>query len=134
MRVQTAPPDVVGERISMQDRVLKPNVPFSVQAAVRNNGTGSAPATTLRFYLSTDKNMTAGDIQLAAVPFAALHEHRTRAVLQQLQTWFVNSDRYIGFCLDAVVGETTTDNNCSAGIAVKGVANIAPIIMLLLED
>lgn len=134
MIVRFARPDMVGEQVSLQDRVLKSNVPFTVQATVLNNGKGSAPATILRFYLSTDENISTSDTQLASMPFAALSEQRTRAVLQQLQTTLVNSGRYIGFCLDAAQGETSLANNCSAGVALKSELNVAPIITLLFDE
>jgi hypothetical protein len=134
LRVQIANPDLTVPTVSIVDRSLKFNVPFSVSATVRNVGTGSSSASTATFHISADENITTSDSQVKSLPVGALLPNANANLNTTIQTSLVNQDYYLGVCVNSVVGETSSANNCSAGVPLKSTVVIAPIIMLLLGD
>ena len=84
---------------------------------MRNDGTRTSPSTTLRYYRSTDATITTSDASLgtdAVGPLAA-----SEISLESItRTAGVPRTYYFGACVDAVAGESDTDNNCSAAVRV----------------
>ena len=92
-----------------------PGGAFSLAAGVRNIGDGASPATTLRYYRSTDAAITSGDAPvgtdaLSALPPSALTEESIRLTAPSSAGTY-----YYGACVEAVSGESRTANNCSRG-------------------
>ena len=92
-----------------------PGGSFSLSAGVRNAGDGASPATTLRYYRSTDATITSGDTPvgtdaLSALPPSGLTEESIRLTAPSSAGTY-----YYGACVDAVSGESRTGNNCSPG-------------------
>lgn len=133
--VQQAKPDLTVSSIDILDRNLDGSQPFQATATISNIGIGSSIVdSVVRFYVSTDKNITRNDTQIASTGFAVLNENRSRVVIQSIQTSLVNQGYYLGACIDAVPTESISANNCSEGIALKSAVSITPIIMLLLDN
>ena len=90
---------------------------FTVSATVRNTGRGASESTTLRYYRSTDATITTSDTQVGtdAVPAlgAAGNSSQSLSMTASIPgTW------YYGACVDAVAGESDTNNNCSSSVEV----------------
>ena len=87
-------------------------------ATVRNDGDGSAAATTLRYYRSTDATITTADTQVGTDPVAQLAASGTSSESVSLTAPSTAGTYYYGACVDAVTGESDTTNNCSSSVTV----------------
>ena len=114
---------------------LKSGETFQVNTRVWNRGRIPSPQTTLRYYLSTDENLSLDDTEVAndAVPplsGRSAHPSRRRADLSKTLTAPETSGtHYYIVCVDATPGDTDTINNCSQGIAITVEAQ-APTLMI----
>ncbi|MEQ9260482.1 MAG: CARDB domain-containing protein [Roseovarius sp.] len=95
---------VVGERVT-------------INATVRNDGTATADATTLRYMASSDATIEFSDRQRAFDPIASLGAGATSAQNASIRFNRAGS-RWIGACVDSVAGETRAGNNCSGALSV----------------
>ena len=103
---------------SASEAELSPGEAFELTAAVGNRGGSEAPATTLRYYRSTDASITTSDAEVGADAVAALAAGATSAESLTLNAPTAAGTYYYGACADAVAEETNTANNCSAAAAV----------------
>ena len=93
---------------------LNRSYPTSLSAGVKNQGSGSSDATTLRFYRSTDEMITTSDTELGTAAVGGLSpsgtsSHGIRDITRPSEA----GTYYYGACVDAVPGESDTTNNCS---------------------
>ena len=98
-----------------------PSEDITLEAVVSNTGTGSSPATTLRWYLSTDSSIGTDDTPIEPLEPEARSglAAGTSATVSNMIT--VSSEAgtyYYGVCVDIVTGETDTTNNCSSAVTV----------------
>ena len=91
---------------------------FTLLARVRNRGDQEAAATTLRYYRSTDATITTSDTQVGTGSVAGLAASAHDDVLLAQTAPSDPGTYYYGACVDAVAGESDTDNNCSSSAAV----------------
>jgi len=93
---------------------------LSISASVRNAGTASGAASTLRYYRSVDATVTTADTALActAAVGALAPGDFASAPLCQVGAPAGAGTWYYGVCVDAVAGESDTANNCSYGQVV----------------
>ena len=91
---------------------------FTLFATVSNAGNGESPATTLRFYSSTDATITTVDTAVATKAVAGLAASGSSSVSVDLTAPASPGTYYYGACVDAVTGETDTANNCSSSVQV----------------
>ena len=91
---------------------------FGLAVELANVG-GPAPATTLRFYVSTDRTITPSDTQVASIAVPELVKERphTRPEFYSRFLWVPGPTtpgaHHYGACIDAVPGESDTTNNCT---------------------
>ena len=116
-------PDLVVASPSVSDDSPAAGAAFTLSATVRNDGNGASPATTLRFYRSTDATITTADTVVGTDPVSALAAAGTIAQSISLTAPSSPGTYYYGACVDAVTGEsdtttTTTTNNCSGSVQV----------------
>ena len=85
---------------------------------VRNDGTGSSAATTLRYYRSTDTNITTSDTEVDTddLPSLAPLATSTQSVILTAPT--TAGTYYYGACVESVTGESDTTNNCSESLTI----------------
>ena len=88
---------------------------FSLAAGVRNVGDGASPATTLRYYRSTDATITSGDTSVGTDALSALSPSGLTEESIRLMAPSSGGTYYYGACVEAVSGESRTTNNCSRG-------------------
>jgi len=112
-------PNLAVEEVAVSDRTLNPGQAFTLSARVFNAGDGAAAATTLRYYRSADMTIDSMDMQVgmdAVGQLAAMG--RSPGMDIELNAPASAGTYYYGACVDAVTGETDTNNNCSAGLRV----------------
>ena len=91
---------------------------FTLKATVKNQGEGESAATTLRYYSSTDATITTSDTEVETDSVGALAADGTSDQSIALTAPSQAGAYYYGACVDTVTGETDTDNNCSAALAL----------------
>ena len=121
-------PDLLTENIQVSDSILTTGAPFTVSATVRNRSADSSDSTTLRYYRSTDSTISTSDTEVKADSVGALSDDGTSAESETLTAPSEEGIYYYGVCVDSVIGESDTNNNCSSGIpvAVRTSLNQAP--------
>ena len=87
---------------------------FTLSATVTNAGDGAAAATTLRYHRSADATITISDAQVGTDAVDELAASGTSAESIALTAPATSGTYYYGACVDAVQGESDTENNCSA--------------------
>ena len=96
-----------------------PGRTFSLSLAIRNQGQLPAPATTVRYYLSTDPVITGDDTEVGTHQVRALPTPGTTFKLIRLRAPQSPGDYYYGACVDPPAGEAETFNNCSPAVRVR---------------
>ena len=116
--VTVATPDLVVAAPSVTDSTPDAGATFTLSATVRNDGSESAAATTLRYYRSTDATITTADTQVGTDPVAQLAASGTSSESVSLTAPETAGTYYYGACVDAVTDESDTTNNCSNSVVV----------------
>ena len=116
--VTGSPADLVVESVSVSDSSLTPGQSFTLNATVRNQGTGQSAATTLRWYRSSGPTISTRDTEVGTDPVGALGASRTSAESISLTAPSSEGTWHYGACVAGVSGESDTGNNCSAGVPV----------------
>ena len=112
-------PDLVVESVSVSDSSPDAGAPFTLNATVRNGGDGSADATTLRYFRSTNSTISSGDTGVGTDSVRALSGSATSAESISLTAPSSAGTYYFGACVDSVSGESSSANNCSDGVPVE---------------
>ena len=115
--VTGSPADLVVQAISVSDDSLTPGESFTLSATVRNQGSGEAAATTLRYYRSSNRTISTQDTQVGTDQVSALAASGTSAESILLDAPSAEGTYYYGACVDGGDGESAS-NNCSAGVRV----------------
>ena len=112
-------PDLVVETPTVRDTSVETGGSFTLSATVRNIGDGEAPATTLRYYSSTDQMVTTTHTEVGTDDVGALAATGTSEESISLTARRSRGRYFYGACVDAVAGESNTTNNCSAPVTVE---------------
>ena len=91
---------------------------FTVSATVSNTGDRYSPATTLRYYRSTDAAITRSDTEEGTAGIPVLFAGGTNRLPIALTAPASPGIWYYGACVDEVTGESDTTNNCSLSVMV----------------
>ena len=98
-----------------------------ISAALQNEGDGVSPATTLRYYQSSDANIDASDTEVGTAYVAELAaSESTSGETVEVTAPPTSGTYYYGACVDAVAGESDTSNNCSSSIELVVLAPNSP--------
>ena len=111
-------PDLTVELPSVSNSTLAPEQSFRLNATVRNQGGSRSVSTTLRYYLSTDETITTGDTELDTDYVTRLDPSEISDESARLKAPSSDGTYYYGACVEAVSGESDTDNNCSGAVTV----------------
>ena len=123
-------PDLVVDRPTVSDSSPTTGVSFTLSATVRNQGSGSADSTTLRYYRSTDSTITASDTAVGTDSVSGLPASGTSPESINQTAPDTPGTYYYGACVDAVSGESDTTNNCSVALTVTVGAAPAPDLVV----
>ena len=110
--------DLVVEQLTVSQNTLVPGENFTLSATVTNEGTGRATATTLRYYRSTDATISTSDTQVGTDSVSGLGANGSSAESITLTAPTSAGTYYYGACVDAVTGESSSDNNCSDAVSI----------------
>ena len=111
-------PDLVVDTPTVDDSTLVIGYNFSLSATVRNRGSATSEATTLRYYRSTDSTITTGDTEVGTDSMGSLDSSSSSDQSIGLSAPSTTGTYYYGACVDAVSSESDTTNNCSASVKV----------------
>ena len=103
---------------SVNDSSLDTGASFTLSATVENYGDASAAATTLRYYRSTDAQVTTSDTEVGTDAVDGIAAGATSPESISLTAPSSAGTYYYGACVDAVAGESDTTNNCSGSVQV----------------
>ncbi len=111
-------PDLIVESPSVSDNTLTAGQSFTLQATVRNQGTGQSAATTLRYYQSANATISASDTRVGSGAVGSLNASSSSVESISLNAPSSAGTYYYGACVTSVSGESKTNNNCSVGVRV----------------
>ncbi len=114
----TGHPDLVAAAPTVSDGGPAAGARFTLSTTVRNDGDGASPATTLRYYRSTDSTITTSDTAVGTDAVAALAASGSAGASVELTAPSNSGTYYYGACVDVVMEESDTTNNCSASVPV----------------
>ena len=110
-------PDLVAIDISVSDVNPAVGETFTLHATALNQGDTDAEATSLRFYESTDAEITDTDLELGLANLPVLGPQETSP--QSTDHLIALAGNYwLGACIDAVTNESDAENNCSHAVRV----------------
>ena len=118
LHVAGGPSDLVVESPEISDSTLGFGQPFTLQVTVQNQGAGPADATTLVYYRSTDETISSSDTRVGSGDVSLLFSSDASAASISLIAPEDAGTYYYGACVQSVVGESDTDNNCSDAVSV----------------
>ena len=110
--------DLVVASASVSSNTPMPGQSFDLRATVRNVGTGTSTATTLRYYRSSDTTISNGDTEVGTDAVGALTASGASDQSISLTSPSTPGTYYYGACVDPVSGESNTQNNCSNALAL----------------
>ena len=113
------PPDLVIESASVNKNPLYSGESFVLRATVANQGTGLSAETTVRFYHSSDATISTTDEQIGQKTVQRLSASSSKQYTKSVYSPRSAGTYYYGACVDSVLLESDTGNNCSAAVAVK---------------
>ena len=126
VRVEAASPDLVVQAASVSDSSLTPGQSFTLSATVRNQGTGAAAATTLRYYRSSNRTISTRDTQVGTDQVGALAASDSSAESIHLTAPSSEGTYFFGACVVSVAGEANPRNNCSVAVTVSVAPSSSP--------
>ena len=125
-----ATPDLVVDRPTASESAPDAGERFTLNATVRNQGSGRSAFTTLRYYQSTDPTITSNDTEVGTDYVSRLDASERGDTSVSLPAPSTLGTYYYGACVDAVSDESDTTNNCSSAIAVSVGAAPAPDLVV----
>ena len=107
-------PDLTIHSLSVDKSAAKTGESITISASVKNVGQGESSSTNLKYYRSDDSRISTSDTYLDNDYVKSLSSGETS---NEMDTVYINraGTYYLGVCVDAVGGESRTDNNCSRG-------------------
>ena len=114
----TGSPDLMVASPTVSDDGPAAGTPFTLSATVRNAGDGASESTTLRYYRSTDAEISSSDTEVGTDAVEELAASATSSQSVSLTAPTNAGTYYYGACVDAVAGESDTANNCSSSLQI----------------
>ncbi len=120
----TAPPppveesDLAVDQPTVSKSTLDPGERFTLSTTVRNNGSGRAGSTTLRYYRSSDNRISTGDTEVGTDSVSALSANRSSDESITVTAPTSPGTYYYGACVESVSDESNSNNNCSAAVRI----------------
>ena len=105
--------------MSVDDADLEGGGSFTLSGSVRNAGDAESPATTLRYYRSTDTLISTQDTEVGTDAVDALPASGSSAESVLLTAPLDAGTYHYGACVDTVAGESDTADNCSPSVSVN---------------
>ena len=125
VKVQAGPNLVVGAP-SVSDSGPAAGKTFTLSATVRNDGSETSAATTLRYYQSTDATITTSDTEVDSAAVAGLGASGSIGQSLDVSAPSTPGTYYYGACVEAVTDESDTTDNCSSSVQVTVQVTMTP--------
>ena len=116
--IEVQAPDLRVDSVNVSKNTVTPGETFRLDAVVTNQGASDASAITVRYYQSTDDTISTTDTERQTATLELIAVDGMREPWAQLTAPDTPGTYYYGVCIDAVEGETDTNNNCSIAVAV----------------
>ena len=110
-------PELIVTNMMASHALAAPSGMLTLTATVVNNG-GVSPATTLRWYLSTDGTIGTTDTAAGTGDVGTLEAEASATLMGTVTASMTAGIYYYGACVDAVAEESDTANNCSSAVRV----------------
>lgn len=118
--IATRLPDLVVESASVSVSSGGQSFAFDLMVRVRNRGNTSAQAATLTYYQSTDSRISTSDTSVGNTASVDMLAASASSDFTANVTAPANSGTYYyGACVNTVVNEQNTNNNCSNGARIR---------------
>ena len=130
MEGSTPAPDLVVDTPTVSESAPTAGASFTLNATVRNQGSGASAFTTLRYYQSSDSTITTGDTEVDTGSVSSLDASESGDASVTLTAPSATGTYYYGACMDSVSGESDTQNNCSSAVTVTVGAAPAPDLVV----
>ena len=111
-------PDLVVRDVSVSNPSPDAVAVFTLNATVRNRGSGASAPSRLVYYRSADSTISTSDTQVGTDPVGGLAASGTSNESIDLTAPSSAGTYYYGACVDPLSGESNTGNNCSGAVAV----------------
>ena len=125
--------DLVIESISADYINMQPGERFTVTAVVQNIGGQRATSTTLRYYRSSDPNISAKDTEIERDSLGVLDSNETSEERGHFDAPNMPGTYYYGVCVDSLRLESNKDNNCSEAIQITVRPSEVPDVVVSLS-
>ena len=116
--------------VAVPDGEVAPGGSWNLRATVRNVGDAASPATTLRYYRSSDASISTSDAEVGTDAVGALAAGAAGAGSLTLSAPTAPGTYRYGACVDAVEGESDTSNNCSSPATLDVQRPIGPNLII----
>ncbi len=120
-----SPPDLTVTAPSVSDTTPTTTQTITAYATINNVGGAQSAATTLRYYRSTNSIISTGDTQVGTDTQTTINPGGSVIRSEPFIFSATAGTFWYGACVDAVAGETITNNQCSSGVQVT-VTDIEP--------
>ena len=118
VKITVTSPDLVTQNPSASKTSLTPGASFMFSATVKNQGTRTSSASTLRYFRSTNSIISTYDTEIGTDYVASLSAGVTSPESISLSAPASDGTWWIGACVDAVAYESNTTNQCSTGVKI----------------
>ncbi|MBE8190562.1 MAG: hypothetical protein HAW58_06950 [Candidatus Thioglobus sp.] len=110
--------DLVVADFSISSLAVNIEEAITLSVSVKNQGNSAAAATRVKFYRHSTNDFLSGE-EITAADIGDLAVSATQTITAASTATATAGIYYYGVCVDAVVNETPTNNNCSAPVSVK---------------
>ncbi len=111
-------PDLEFGSLTPRTVVVTSGTSFQVKTTLRNAGSARAAATKIRTFLSNDATISTNDREVGTADDIQSLAASEALDINYTITLTGSGSAYLGFCVDAVAGESDTTNNCSGSTRV----------------
>ena len=123
-------PDLVVDTPTVSEGSPETGARFTLNATVRNQGSGSSSSTTLRYYWSTDATINTSDTAVGTDSVSGLNASGVSGESMSPTAPSTPGTYYYGACVDSVSDESDTTNNCSVAVTVTVVVVPLPDLVV----
>ena len=121
-------PDLVVQPLWVNHITQKTGQPVRMKVIVHNQGNGEAASTTLRYYRSTNATISVKDSLVGTDDVGRLNAASDSPESIAVRAPWTVGTYYYGACVDAVIGESNTSNNCSDTVRTEVIPIGPPVV------
>ena len=121
-------PDLVVQPLRVNHIIQKTGQPVRIKVTVHNQGNGEAAPTTLRYYRSTNATISVKDSLVGTDDVGRLTASSDSPESIAVKAPWTVGIYYYGACVDAVIGESNTSNNCSDAVRTEVIPIGPPVV------